>query len=129
MARCPALLDRWLESAQIDLVDFEIKKRSEYIGSPIEEIENGVAEVRETLERSASLGRRHKLFEELRADGITDYVAWPLHHTLGKRHAITFETTRAGGFEKSHIAALRTLLPAFALVSEIRIKNRLARTC
>jgi adenylate cyclase len=55
-------------------------------------------------------------------------VAWPLYHTLGKKHAVAFSTDRASGFDDGHIAALAELLPILALVSEIRMKNRLART-
>lgn len=55
-------------------------------------------------------------------------MAWPLYHTLGKRHIVTFATDRAGGFDDAHIAGLKRLLPVLALVSEIRVKNRLART-
>src|SRR3569833_1923517 len=64
----------------------------------------------------------------MRAQGLTDYVAWPLYHTLGKRHLVTFATDRPGGFSEAQIAALKNLLPVLALVSEIRVKNRLART-
>jgi class 3 adenylate cyclase len=84
--------------------------------------------VRENLERDASLGRKHAVYDELRSKGLTDYVAWPLYHTLGKRHMVTFATDRPGGFDNAHIAGLLKLLPALALVSEIRMKNRLART-
>ncbi|MEY9138041.1 class 3 adenylate cyclase [Bradyrhizobium diazoefficiens] len=84
--------------------------------------------MRENLERDPALGRKHALYDEMRTKGLTDYVAWPLYHTLGKRHLITFATDRPGGFEEAHIAALKKLLPVLALVSEIRIKNRLART-
>jgi adenylate cyclase len=55
-------------------------------------------------------------------------VAWPLYHTLGKRHVVTFATDRPGGFDDAHVVGLMRLLPVLALVSEIRIKNRLART-
>jgi hypothetical protein len=74
------------------------------------------------------LGRQHAVYDEMRAKGLTDYVAWPLYHTLGKRHIVTFATDRAGGFDDAHIAGLKPLLPVLALVSEIRMKNRLART-
>ncbi|MGG2377289.1 hypothetical protein ACE400_29225, partial [Salmonella enterica] len=73
-------------------------------------------------------GRKHALYDEMRAMGLTDYVAWPLYHTLGKRHLVTFATDAPGGFAPAHVAALKKLLPVLALVSEIRIKNRLART-
>jgi adenylate cyclase len=114
--------------AEIARVDYDVRERSEYIGSPVHEIHEGATEVRENLERDPSLARRHALFDELRAQGLTDYVAWPLYHTLGKRHVVTFATDRAGGFDDAHIAGLKKLLPVLALVSEIRMKNRLART-
>ena len=64
----------------------------------------------------------------MRASGLTDYVAWPLYHTLGKRHSVSFATDRPGGFDNANITDLKKVLPILALVSEIRIKNRLART-
>jgi adenylate cyclase len=117
-----------MREAIIETVDYDARERSEYIGSPANEIHDGAPEVRENLERDPSLARQHAIYDEMRAKGLTDYVAWPLHHTLGKRHIVTFATDRPGGFEPAHIAGLLALLPALALVSEIRIKNRLART-
>jgi adenylate cyclase len=117
-----------MREAEINRVDFDVRERSEYIGSPANEMFDGATEVRENLERDASLGRQHAIYDEMRAKGLTDYVAWPLYHTLGKRHIVTFATDRPGGFDDAHIAGLLKLLPALALVSEIRIKNRLART-
>ncbi|TFV36241.1 adenylate/guanylate cyclase domain-containing protein [Bradyrhizobium frederickii] len=114
--------------AEIALVDYEVRERPEYIGSAAHEIHDGATELRERLEQDPSLGRKHALYDEMRAKGLTDYIAWPLYHTLGKRHIVTFATDRPGGFDPAHIAALQKLLPVLALVSEIRIKNRLART-
>ncbi len=117
-----------MREAVIDRVDYDVTERSEYIGSPASEIHEGATEVRENLERAALLGRKHGVYDDMRAKGLTDYVAWPLYHTLGKRHLVTFATDRAGGFDAAHIAGLQKILPVLALVSEIRIKNRLART-
>ncbi|MDA9400755.1 adenylate/guanylate cyclase domain-containing protein [Bradyrhizobium sp. CCBAU 45389] len=117
-----------MREAKISRVDFDVIERSEFIGSPINEMMDGSTELREKLEGDPSLGRKHALYDEMRAKGLTDYVVWPLHHTLGKRHFVTFATDRPGGFEDAHIAALKNVLPVLALVSEIRIKNRLART-
>ncbi len=77
---------------------------------------------------SARLGRWYQLYDELIAEGLTDYVAWPLEHTFGKRQVVTFSCNRKGGFSADEIAFLTDLLPVLALVSEIRMKNRLART-
>jgi len=117
-----------MREAEITRVDHEVRGRSEFIGSPASEIMNGATEVRENLARNPALGRQHAVYDEMRAMGLTDYVAWPLHHTLGKRHMVTFATDRAGGFEDAHIASLLKVMPILALVSEIRVKNRLART-
>ena len=117
-----------MREAAIERVDYDVSERSEYIGSPASEIIDGATELREKLERDPALGRQHAIYDEMRAKGLTDYVAWPLYHTLGKRHIVTFATDRPGGFDDAHINRLLKLLPVLALVSEIRMKNRLART-
>jgi len=68
------------------------------------------------------------LMDDLRALGVTDYIVWPLDHTFGKRHITTFATDRPGGFADWHITVLRDMLPALSLVTEIRVKNIMART-
>jgi adenylate cyclase len=117
-----------IPGAEIVRLDYDVGGRSEYINSPANEIHDGAIEVRENLERDPSLGRKHAVYDEMRAKGLTDYVAWPIYHSLGKRHFVTFATDRPGGFDDADIAGLLKLLPVLALVSEIRIKNRLART-
>ncbi|SFH65234.1 adenylate/guanylate cyclase domain-containing protein [Bradyrhizobium sp. Gha] len=122
---------RWVDGmsgAEITRVDYDVREQAEYLGSPANEIHGGATEVREGLEGDPSLGRTHMLYEKMRAQGLTDYVAWPLHHTLGKRHIVTFATDCRGGFDNAHISGLLRQLPVLALVSEIRMKNRLART-
>jgi adenylate cyclase len=117
-----------MRGADITRADHDVRGRSEYIGSPASEIHDGATEVRENLASDPELGRKHAVYDEMRAMGLTDYVAWPLYHTLGKRHVVTFATDRPGGFDDAQIASLLKLLPVLALVSEIRVKNRLART-
>lgn len=117
-----------MHEAEMARVDHDVRERSEYIGSPANEIHDGATEVRENFERDRALGRQHAVYDEMRARGLTDYVAWPLYHTLGKKHFVTFATDRPGGFDDAHLADLQKVLPVLALVSEIRVKNRLART-
>jgi len=117
-----------MREAEIARVDYDVRERSEYIGSPANEIHEGATEVRENLERDPATGRQHAVYDEMRAKGLTDYVAWPVYHTLSKKHLVTFATDQSGGFDEAHIATLSGLLPVLALVSEIRMKNRLART-
>jgi adenylate cyclase len=117
-----------MDKAEMTRVDHEVRGRSEFIGSPASEIFDGATEVRENLAGNPARGRQHAVYDELRAMGLTDYVAWPIYHTHGKRHMVTFATDRPGGFDDAHIQSLKKLLPILALVSEIRVKNRLART-
>ncbi|KJC50649.1 adenylate cyclase [Bradyrhizobium sp. LTSP849] len=114
--------------AELRRVDYDVRERPDYIDSPANELHDGASEVRENLERDTALSRKHAFYDRMRAKGLTDYVAWPLYHTLGKRHIVTFATDQLGGFDDAHIAGLLRLLPVLALVSEIRMKNRLART-
>jgi adenylate cyclase len=63
----------------------------------------------------------------LSAEGLTDYVAWPLRFTLGKRHLVSFSSSQPDGFADIDLRRLAELLPALSSVVEIRVKNRLAR--
>lgn len=117
-----------MREAELRRVDYDVRELPEFTGSPANEINDGASEVRENLERDPALGRKHAVYDGLRAKGLTDYVAWPLYHTLGKRHMVAFATDRPGGFDDADVATLLKLLPVLALVSEIRMKNRLAQT-
>ena len=64
-----------MHDAEIARVDYDVRERSEYIGSPANELQDGATEVREDLERDPSLGRKHAVYQEMRAKGLTDYVA------------------------------------------------------
>jgi len=107
---------------------YGIEDTSQFQNSPIADLQRGAREVRQSLEAVDEAGDHYPLYKELKAEGYTDYVAWPIEHTLGKQHVVTFATDVAGGFDDHQLGYLRDLLPALALVSEIRIKNRLART-
>lgn len=117
-----------MDEAEIETFGHGVEDTAQYRNSPAYEINNGASVVRQRLEPGPAEPLRYPLYEELRAQGHTDYIAWPLEHTLGKRHIITFGSDRPGGFSDSDLVFLADLLPAFALVSEIRLKNRLART-
>jgi adenylate cyclase len=117
-----------LTEADIDMFDYGVETTSQFLNSPANEIFNGAPEVRQNLAADNEAASRYALFRDLRAEGLTDYVAWPIDHTLGKRHIVTFSTDRPEGFDDQHIQCLRDLVPALALVSEIRLKNAMART-
>ncbi|OLP56473.1 adenylate cyclase [Rhizobium rhizosphaerae] len=113
-----------------DIATFEhgVEDSAAYLESPINAIHQGAEEIRRSFWRTDYANPDFPFFADLRAAGITDYVAWPLKHTFGHRHVLSFATDAPEGFEPEHLQLLGDLMPALALVSEIRLKNRLART-
>ncbi|KWV47056.1 MULTISPECIES: adenylate/guanylate cyclase domain-containing protein [Rhizobium] len=117
-----------LAEAKIDTFGYGVEKTPQFRNSPVNEIFSGAIEVRKNLEAMRDGDGHHQFYDELIRDGLTEYIAWPMEHTLGKRHIATFASDRPGGFSDEHIAFLQDLLPALTLVTEIRLKNILART-
>ena len=117
-----------ISSAEITTYGYGAESSPEYLNSPINDIHQGATEIRHRLTGDEIEPSAYPIYEELRADGLTDYFAWPIEHTFGKRHVATFSSDRPGGFLEAEVLALKNLLPALALVSEIRLKNRMTRT-
>lgn len=117
----------WRVGAAIDVGTFgyDIRTQPEFLLSPMRELAEGSSEVRMKLEGDERLS--YPLYQELRAAGVTDYVAWNLHHSLGRTHTVTFGADGLGGFSHDDIAVLRELLPVLALVTEVRLKNHITR--
>ena len=117
-----------MRDAEIQTVGYHVGATAEFLKSPLRAIIEGANEIRQRLRSGEVEILNHPLCEELRAEGLTDYIAWPLDHTLGKRHLVTFATDAPREFADDDIAVLAEIVPVLALVSEIRLKNQLART-
>jgi adenylate cyclase len=68
------------------------------------------------------------IYADLRADGITDYIAWPLPFSDGTWKAITYATRRRGGFPPEQIRLLQELVPTFSRLLEIQTLHRTTLT-
>jgi adenylate cyclase len=64
-------------------------------------------------------GDRFPLFAELREEGITDYIALPLHNVDGSVHASSWTTKQPGGFTDAQLEALRELIPPLSRLIEV----------
>ncbi|MBP1878770.1 adenylate/guanylate cyclase domain-containing protein [Agrobacterium rubi] len=120
----------WLKGrteAEFTTYAYGTENTQEYRNSPIYEIHSGADELRHRLDVPPATPE-FAIYADLRAEGLTEYCAWPLKHTFDKRHVITFSSDQPGGFTDAEIDLLRSLIPAISLVSEIRLKNRIART-
>ena len=67
------------------------------------------------------------IIAELRAEGVTDYLAQPLVFTTGEVHVASWTTRRKGGFSGAHLAALEAVRAPLARVAEIYALRRTAR--
>ncbi len=117
-----------MAEAEIRPTDYGVIDTDQFRDSPINAILAGATQIRERLDGPHAAADAYPVLDDLRREGLTDYVVWPLDHTLGKRHVISFAADRPGGFSDEDLSLLADLLPALALVTEIRLKNRLART-
>src|SRR5258708_19047865 len=66
------------------------------------------------------------VLRELKADGATDYVAFPLRFSDGTTHVATWSTRQPLGFTAEQFSALESLIAPLARVAEIRALRRTA---
>ena len=96
----------------------------EFRNSPLAIVFGEGREVRCLLDDPES--HRFPFFEDMRAEGVTDYIALPLLHTDGSVHASSWTTRQPGGFSDEQLNALRSLMPPLARVVEIVSLRRTA---
>jgi adenylate cyclase len=68
------------------------------------------------------------IFADLRAEGITEYLALPLPFSDGSWKAVTYATPRPGGFSDEQVALFESLVPTLALILEIQTLRRTTLT-
>jgi adenylate cyclase len=117
-----------MTEAEIRRVDYEALLQDSYLRSPLRLVMEGVPFLRRELHRIEPKDDDFPLLNDLRAQGLTDYAIWPLVFTRGDRHAVSFASDRPGGFTSDELDVLADLIPAFSLATEVRLRNRLART-
>jgi adenylate cyclase len=72
--------------------------------------------------------KRFPFFDDMRAEGVTGYLALPLRFTDGSNHASSWTTRQPGGFTDAQIAAIRSIVVPFARLGEIFALRRTATT-
>jgi adenylate cyclase len=66
------------------------------------------------------------VLRELEADGVTDYVAFPLRFSDGTTHVSTWSTRQPQGFTPEQFSALESVIAPLTRVAEIRALRRTA---
>jgi len=110
-------------------VDRRVWQREAYLGSPLRPLYEGdVAGIRARLDLPVPEGApTYDIYDELREQGIVDYVALPMQFVSGTRHACTWATRRPGGFSTDELQIIADILPVLAMMAEIRLNRRITK--
>src|SRR5882672_5147332 len=109
----------WRQGAEVEVgtVDFNILQAPEFQVSPLAIVFRQGIEVRARISDPDS--QRFPIIEDMRAEGVTDYIALPLLFTDGSIQASSWTTKQPGGFTSQQLNGLRSLVRALARVIEI----------
>jgi adenylate cyclase len=109
----------WKPGAEVEVgtVDFHILESPDFHASPLIIVFRQGMEVRVRADDPQS--KRFPIIEELRAEGVTDYIALPLLFIDGVVHASSWTTRQPGGFTDEQLAGLRKMITPMARLVEI----------
>jgi adenylate cyclase len=116
----------WRPGAEVvvSTATFDLPDSPQFKNSPLAILYASGHEVRYRLDDPES--RQFPFFDDMRTEGVTDYIAIPLLFTDGSIHATSWTTKVAGGFTDEHLAALRSVIPPFSRLGEIHAMRRTA---
>jgi adenylate cyclase len=109
----------WRSGAAVEIgsVDFNIVDAPEFRASPLAIVFLQGLEVRARVGDPES--SRFPIIEDMRAEGVTDYIALPLLFIDGSIHASSWTTKQPGGFTDGQLDALRSLVRVLVRLIEI----------
>ena len=118
----------WRPGAEVvvNTANFDLPDSTQFTRSPLAILYGSGHEVRYRLDDPES--RRFPLFDDMRGEGVTDYIAIPLLFTDGTIHATSWVTKHPDGFTEEQLAALRKIVAPFARLGEIFALRRTAAT-
>ena len=110
---------------KVSEAEYKVRETDEYLGSPVV----AVYGTRQPLRRRLADPNCHidfAVLEEFRAEGATDYAAFPLIFTDGSVHVATWTTQQPGGLTPRQYADLEQVIAPLTRVAEIRALRRTA---
>ena len=119
----------WRPGTEVEVSEapFELLESADFLENPIAQVyATGRALRRKLTDPDCAVD--FPVLSELRAEGITDYLASPLVFTDGAIHAVTCTTRQAGGFTDAQIAGIEAIITPLARVAEIRALRRMGST-
>jgi adenylate cyclase len=118
----------WRPGAEVTVAtaNFDPASTPEFRRSPLAILQETGREVRYRLDDPET--KRFPFLDDMRAEGVTDYIALPLVFIQGSIHASSWTTREPGGFTDEHLDALRLLVRPLARMVEIISLRRTATT-
>jgi len=109
----------WRQGAEVvtGTAGFDVVDTPEFANNPLAIVFGEGREVRCRLDDPAS--KRFPFLDEMRAEGVTDYIALPLAFIDGSDHASSWTTKQPGGFSDGELAALRRIVVPLSRIIEI----------
>jgi adenylate cyclase len=116
----------WKPGAEVSFgtADFDLLESPQYRASPLAIVFGEIREVRHRIDDPES--RRFPFLDDMRIEGVTDYIALPLLATDGTVHASSWTTMQPGGFTDEQLNGLRSLMPPLARLVEVANQHRKA---
>jgi adenylate cyclase len=115
------------EEVAISEAPYEMIQSDTYRRSPVPIVFERAEAIRRRIE-DPDCPNDYEIVDELRAEGVTDYLIQPLPFTNGEVHAISWTTLRPGGFSDADSAALEAIRLPLARLAEIHALRRIATT-
>jgi adenylate cyclase len=109
----------WKPDAEVTFgtATFDMLDSPEFRNSPLAIVFGEGREVRHRIDDPES--RRFPFLDDMRAEGVTDYIAMPLLFIDGSVHASSWTTKQPGGFSDDQLAALKVLASPLTRMIEI----------
>ena len=119
----------WRPGAEVEVSEapFEVLESTDFRDNPVARVYETSHAVRRKLADPDCLVD-FPVLADLRAQGVTDYLASPLFFTDGALHVVTCTTREPGGFTDAQIAGIEAIITPLARVAEIRALRRTAST-
>src|SRR5690242_4456039 len=117
----------WRPGAEVETSEapFELLASADFRDNPVARVYQTSAVIRRRL-ADWDCPLDFPILAELRAQGVTDYLAVPLVFTDGAIHVVTCTTRQIGGFTDIQIAGIEAIIAPLARVAEIRMLRRMA---
>ena len=98
-----------------------------YLNSPVRIVYEEGRPVRRRLD-GPSARLDFPILEDIKAEGVTEYLALPVPFSDGKNACLTLACDRPGGFTDREVEIAEALVPLIGLVLEVQETHRVART-